>query len=279
MSTQTTTKPKPFCFVLMPFDSSFNDIYEFGIKGACEDAGLYCERVDEQIFVGSMLERIYNQIARADLLVADMTGKNPNVFYEVGYAHALGKNVVLLTSVAQDIPFDLKHFPHIVYGTAIKALRTDLAKRLKHLATEEPTRSETQIGLDLFLMDARLIDAPGTVVTYSRDNDRGARLTLVNNSTLTYEPGEFSVAVIAPAPFDTEHWNGQGILLQDGQYLHSISTRGKLFPGAVQTIGFYLETQTKDPPTEFDVIIRIFSSAGFRDFPLRFSGKNINIQL
>jgi hypothetical protein len=175
MSTQTTTKPKPFCFVLMPFDSSFNDIYEFGIKGACEDAGLYCERVDEQIFVGSMLERIYNQIARADLLVADMTGKNPNVFYEVGYAHALGKNVVLLTSVAQDIPFDLKHFPHIVYGSEIKTLRTLLAKRLQHLASEKPTRSDTQIGLDLFLMDARLIDTPGTVVTYSRDNDRGAR--------------------------------------------------------------------------------------------------------
>ena len=87
--TTTTTSPKPFCFVLMPFSEDFNDVYEFGIKGACSDVDVYCERVDEQIFLGSMLDRIYNQISRADLLVADMTGRNANVFYEVGYAHAV----------------------------------------------------------------------------------------------------------------------------------------------------------------------------------------------
>ncbi len=48
----------------MPFDAGFTDIYQFGIKGACEDAGIYCERVDEQIFLGSMLDRIYNQISK-----------------------------------------------------------------------------------------------------------------------------------------------------------------------------------------------------------------------
>jgi hypothetical protein len=61
----------------MPFDKSFDDIYKFGIKAACEEAGAYCERVDEQIFLESMLERIYNQIAKADIIVADMTGRNP----------------------------------------------------------------------------------------------------------------------------------------------------------------------------------------------------------
>jgi hypothetical protein len=269
MSTQTTTKPKPFCFVLMPFDSSFNDIYEFGIKGACEDAGLYCERVDEQIFVGSMLERIYNQIARADLLVADMTGKNPNVFYEVGYAHALGKNVVLLTSVAQDIPFDLKHFPHIVYGTAIKALRTDLAKRLKHLASEEPTRSETQIGLDLFLNDTRLADGNAKAEYFLTDFP-GATLTLCNNSTLTYTPGEFRIAVIAPASFDQMRGKGTAsTALPDGQYMHMLPEFDTLFPGAFATLSFYLDAMDRTgQPREFDVILRIFSSAGFRDFPL-----------
>jgi hypothetical protein len=50
--------PKPFVFVLMPFANEFNDIYELGIKAACVEAGAYCERVDEQIFEGSMLERI-----------------------------------------------------------------------------------------------------------------------------------------------------------------------------------------------------------------------------
>jgi len=45
-----STNPKPFVFVLMPFDSSFDDIYKFGIKGAAQDAGAYAERIDEQIF-------------------------------------------------------------------------------------------------------------------------------------------------------------------------------------------------------------------------------------
>src|SRR3954469_17439234 len=77
-----STKPKPYAFVLMPFDPSFSDIYKYGIKGAAEDAGAYAERVDEQIFTEGMLERIFNQINKADLIIADMTGKNANVFYE-----------------------------------------------------------------------------------------------------------------------------------------------------------------------------------------------------
>ena len=61
-----------------------------------------------------MLDRIYNQIAKSDVIISDMTGKNPNVFYETGYAHALGKRVLMLTQSVHDIPFDLKHFQHII---------------------------------------------------------------------------------------------------------------------------------------------------------------------
>ena len=64
------TNPKPFVFVLMPFSEEFNDAYQVGIKPACKDAGAYCERVDEQIFVENILERVYNQIAKADIIVA-----------------------------------------------------------------------------------------------------------------------------------------------------------------------------------------------------------------
>src|SRR5687767_3044587 len=120
-----STAPKPFVFVLMPFAPEFNDIYTFGIKGAAEDAGAYAERLDEQIFTENILGRIYNQINKADVLVADMTGRNANVFYEVGYAHALGKIALLLTKNADDIPFDLKHYPHIVYSGSISQLRNE----------------------------------------------------------------------------------------------------------------------------------------------------------
>jgi hypothetical protein len=126
-----STIPKPFIFVLMPIDKKFDDIYKFGIKGAAEDVGAYAERLDEQIFVEGMLDRIFNQISKADLIIADMTGRNPNVFYEVGYAHALGKITLLLTQDADDIPFDLKHRQHTVYGGSIDLLRKELADRLR----------------------------------------------------------------------------------------------------------------------------------------------------
>jgi hypothetical protein len=135
-----STKPKPFVFVLMPFDQNFNDTYKFGIKGAAEDAGAYAERVDEQIFVEGMLDRIFNQINKADVIVADMTGKNANVFYEVGYAHALNKVVLLITQSADDIPFDLKHRQHIVYAGKIDKLRSDLKKHISWATGEAERR-------------------------------------------------------------------------------------------------------------------------------------------
>src|SRR5205085_8029616 len=124
------TSPKPFVFVLMPFDKKFNDIYKYGIKGAAEDVDAYAERIDEQIFKEGILDRVFNQINKADVIVADMTGRNPNVFYEVGYAHALGKIVLLLTQQGDDIPFDLKHHQHIVYGGSIEVLKSQLISRI-----------------------------------------------------------------------------------------------------------------------------------------------------
>jgi nucleoside 2-deoxyribosyltransferase-like protein len=140
-----STTPKPFVLVLMPFDAEFNDIYTFGIKGAAEQAGAYAERLDDQIFAENILGRLYNQINKADVLVADMTGRNANVFYEVGYAHALGKIVLLLTNNAEDIPFDLKHYPHIVYDS-INKLHRELINRLSWAVSESKKCTSGQNG-------------------------------------------------------------------------------------------------------------------------------------
>jgi nucleoside 2-deoxyribosyltransferase len=120
-----------FAFVLMPFDEAFDDVYQLGIKEVAQSLDIRAERVDEQIFhKENILERIYGQINAADLIISDMTGRNPNVFYETGYAHAKGKTCVLLTSRADDIPFDLKHHRHIIYGDSIKNLRMSLETEL-----------------------------------------------------------------------------------------------------------------------------------------------------
>jgi nucleoside 2-deoxyribosyltransferase len=123
-------KYEMFAFVLMPFNETFNDIYKLGIKEISSQLSIRAERVDEQVFKEGILERIYRQIEAADIIIADMTGQNPNVFYEVGYAHAKNKLCVLVTSDANDIPFDLKHHRHIIYGQSIEKLREKLRKEL-----------------------------------------------------------------------------------------------------------------------------------------------------
>ncbi len=71
MSDIKSTRPKPFIFVLIPFEDAFEDIYKFGIKGAADEVGAYAERLDEQIFTEGMLDRIFNQVSRADVVTPD----------------------------------------------------------------------------------------------------------------------------------------------------------------------------------------------------------------
>ncbi|HSS49522.1 MAG TPA: FCD domain-containing protein [Thermoanaerobaculia bacterium] len=124
-------QPKPFVFVLMPFDASLKNIYEKGIKSACENAGAHCARVDEQDFVETISKQVFNQIAKADVVVADTTGRNVNVLYEVGYAHALDKAVIFLTQTRAEIPFYLRLHPYIVYGGNATKLKRELERKVR----------------------------------------------------------------------------------------------------------------------------------------------------
>lgn len=109
--------PKPFVFVLMPFAHSFDAVYK-SIKQAASEAGCYAERVDEQDHDEEIVERIRNQISKADFLIAVTDDRNPNVTYEIGYAHALGKLLIFCTRDPETIPFDLKMRPHVVFTDA-----------------------------------------------------------------------------------------------------------------------------------------------------------------
>ena len=144
-----TSSPEIFAFVLMPFTKEFDDVYRLGIKETAATLNINAERVDEQIFQEGILERIYRQIEVADLVIADMTGQNPNVFYEVGYAHAKSKMCILMTKDADDIPFDLKHRRHIVYGNSIVGLRESLAEELAWAVNEILNVKSSRIRVEL----------------------------------------------------------------------------------------------------------------------------------
>lgn len=118
-------------FVLIPFNEKFKNIYEVGIKQTLLDLGMDCERVDEMEFNGGILEQIQASIQWADVIIADLTDRNPNVFYEVGYAHACGKRTIHLAQNAANLPFDIRHLHCIIYDkTDLMTLRWKLQKRV-----------------------------------------------------------------------------------------------------------------------------------------------------
>jgi hypothetical protein len=140
----------------MPFEQRFSDIYKLGIQAVANECGVVAERVDEQTYSETILERIYRQIENADFIIADMTGRNPNVFYEVGYAHARDKLCTLLTQSADDIPFDLRHHRHIVYDGSIQKLKQKLAVEIEWLKKQLEKQNNNAFTIELRSVDGNL---------------------------------------------------------------------------------------------------------------------------
>lgn len=111
------------CFVLMPFASSFQPIYDDHIRPVVESAGLKCQRVDEVAGTNSITWDIWERVNRARLLIAELTGQNPNVFYELGLAHAISKDVILVTQSMDHVPFDLRTLRCVVYEYNPRSVR------------------------------------------------------------------------------------------------------------------------------------------------------------
>jgi hypothetical protein len=104
------------CFMMMPFGAPLGGYYESVYRPAIEKAGLRPVRADAEIFgAGKIMDQIWSGIRGAKVLVAELTTRNPNVFYELGLAHALEKPVVLVSSNEEDVPFDLHHIRVIYY--------------------------------------------------------------------------------------------------------------------------------------------------------------------
>lgn len=132
---QHKLKKKKDIFVIMPFASDMDDLYYFGIHGSIQECNAVCIRMDDVAFTGGVLEKIYEHIRNASIIIAEVSKHNPNVYYELGHAHALNKQVILLTNNIETTPFDISGFNHILYKN-IKDLRTKLTKRLKAILAD-----------------------------------------------------------------------------------------------------------------------------------------------
>lgn len=120
-------------FCLMPFHRKFDKIYT-AIKAGCAQAGYVCLRSDEPFNPGNVLRQILQMMTTSEIIIAVLDGKNPNVFYEIGIAHSLGKTVILVGNAnnPDDISFDLRSERLLLYNSPGE-LQQKLATSLKQL--------------------------------------------------------------------------------------------------------------------------------------------------
>jgi len=123
--------------VMMPFSADFDIVYET-IQLAAEDADMTCVRADDIWLDNHVMGDVLSILWRSRVIIADLTGRNANVFYEAGLAHALPRDTILLTQNPADVPFDLQSIRYLPYGVGTKErgdLRSQLAQRLRTLTS------------------------------------------------------------------------------------------------------------------------------------------------
>lgn len=124
---------QPKAFIVMQFTPPFNELYAQVIVPVCEKLGLKAERADEKFGPGVIIQDIERQILEAQVVIADVTPKNANVYYEVGYAHALKKPTILIAESLTELPFDVSPFRVLFYENTIAGKAKVEAGLKKHL--------------------------------------------------------------------------------------------------------------------------------------------------
>jgi hypothetical protein len=139
-----TVDPKfksPKVFVLMPFSEKMKPIFSDHIKTVAEKVNISCGRADDFFSVREVVRDIWHAIFNCRIVIADCTGRNPNVFYEIGIAHTIGRPTIIISQNIDDISFDLRHLRSIVYDytpRGIKLFEHTLENTLKVLMSEFP---------------------------------------------------------------------------------------------------------------------------------------------
>jgi len=133
-------EPSSDVFVLMPFDEAFKPVFDDHIRGVCRRLNLACKRADDLFTSNEIVRDVWELIANSRIIVADCTGRNPNVFYELGIAHTLGKRVVIITQSADDIPFDIRHIRFIRYSYTPRGMKDFEEMLEKYISAEQSIR-------------------------------------------------------------------------------------------------------------------------------------------
>lgn len=128
------TQVMPTCFAVMQFTEEFNILYQDVIRPVCESYGYKVVRGDDFYTSGLIMDDVTQSIRSAALIIADVTPDNANVFYEVGYAHAINKPTILLSDRKRErLPFDISGFRTLFYDNTIGGKAVVEARLKQHL--------------------------------------------------------------------------------------------------------------------------------------------------
>ena len=141
------------CFVLMPFRKELKTVYTEAIKTACDKAGFKAVRADELIGPFNIHRDIIEYIFSSDAIIADLTDWNPNVFYELGVAHAIANKTIMIVQEGQKLPFDIHNYRCIAYDLSepgLRALAYQVGEYLEHLEawSKRPTNPVQEFKRD-----------------------------------------------------------------------------------------------------------------------------------
>lgn len=128
------TIDKKMVFLLTPFSKDNIDVY-ISTKEICSECGLNLYRGDEEFTHEDILANIIKYIVKSRVVVANIDGKNPNVFYELGIAHSLGKPTILISKSIENAPFDIQQNRIVLYNNA-EDLKIKLSKELSRILVE-----------------------------------------------------------------------------------------------------------------------------------------------
>ena len=109
--------------MVMPFQEKLKQVYEDHIRKVVQKLNISIARGDDFFTSSSIISDIWNAINSCEIVIADCTGRNPNVFYEIGIAHTLGKPVIFISQSKEDIPFDIQHIRYIIYEFTPRGMR------------------------------------------------------------------------------------------------------------------------------------------------------------
>lgn len=175
-----TNKPLGTCFVLMPFREPFNIYYNSIFKPAIKSAQLKAVRADDLFRPSVIVSDLWQMVQDAKVLLAELTTKNANVFYELGLAHAIGKPVVLVSETMDDVPFDLQQLRVLLYDKDDPAWGDKLSQGIKaaleetisspvdavpiifrkKVKSQAPKQDEAIVRIEALERNIRLLNAP-----------------------------------------------------------------------------------------------------------------------